>query len=254
MMLIRLLLIFMAIVFDCAAYRVTRITAARGLKARLPNMDYSRSLRSVRTGAEGEEQTLVNKTKNKYLMKGVITAEVKALKTIDCTIGDLPEIMRLSYDQFKDSCQTDKDRAELRAEIQGLFLPKMVFNPFMGHRIIGLQKEDSRELVGFVDLSMQPQSLEALKPLPYLLRSVKYGNNLKPYLCNLLVAPEYRRKGLGRRLVNECITTSKEWGFNELFLHVKESTKAPLNLYKSMGFKSCPPRESYASLLRKEFN
>ena len=61
MMLIRLLLIFMAIVFDCAAYRVTRITAARGLKARLPNMDYSRSLRSVRTGAEGEEQTLVNK-------------------------------------------------------------------------------------------------------------------------------------------------------------------------------------------------
>ncbi len=210
------------------------------------------SLRAVKTGAEGEQQTSTNSYKNSKLMKGVITAEVRALKTIDCAIGDLPEIMRLSYDQFEETCRTDKDRAELRAEIQGLFLPKMVFNPFMGHRIIGLQKEGSKELVGFVDLSMQPQSLEALKPLPYLLRSVKYGNNLKPYLCNLLVAPEYRRKGLGRKLVNECITISREWGHNELFLHVKESTKAPLNLYKSMGFKSCPPRESYASLLRME--
>ena len=152
---------------------------------------------------------MVNKVKSTKLMKGVITAEMRALKTIDCTIGDLPEIMRLSYDQFEDSCRTDKDRAELRAEIQGLFLPKMVFNPFMGHRIIGLQKGDSKELVGFVDLSMQPQSLEALKPTPYLLRSVKHGNDLRPYLCNLLVAPEYRRKGLGRRLVNECIATSR---------------------------------------------
>lgn len=184
----------------------------------------------------------------------VSASDVAALKAIDCTLGDMPEIMRLSLAEFSDRCKTEKDRDELKAEIYSLFLPKMVLNPFMGHKIIGLKKPGSDELAGFVDLSLQTQSLDALKPLPYLLRVGKYGTNgLRPYLCNLLVAPEYRRRGLGKMLVNECVQVSKKWGHSELFLHVQETTPAPLNLYLKLGFVRTTPREQYASLLRKKF-
>jgi ribosomal protein S18 acetylase RimI-like enzyme len=168
---------------------------------------------------------------------------------------DMPEIMRLSYAEFKGRCDTEQCREELRAEIRSLFLPKMILNPFMGHSIIGLKKPGSKELLGFVDLSLQTQSLDALKPLPYILRVGKYGSvALRPYLCNLLVAPEYRRQGLGKRLVDKCIDTAMEWGHSELFLHVQETTPAPLNLYLKMGFeRSLPAEGSYATLLRKSF-
>ena len=184
----------------------------------------------------------------------VSASDVAGLKVVDCTLGDMPEIMRLSLQEFSDRCKTEKDKKELKAEINSLFLPKMVFHPLMGHKIIGLKKPGSNELAGFVDLSLQTQSLDALKPLPYLLRVGKYGKNgLRPYLCNLLVAPEYRRSGLGMKLVNECIEVSKRWGHNELFLHVQESTPAPLNLYLKLGFVRTTPQEQYASLLRKNF-
>ena len=70
----------------------------------------------------------------------VSASDVAALKAIDCTLVDMPEIMRLSLAEFSDRCKTEKDRDELKAEIYSLFLPKMVLNPFMGHKIIGLKK------------------------------------------------------------------------------------------------------------------
>ena len=249
MVVFRAILLLLLVAAQCLGFQTRGTSSSREVR--------NGHLRGVRSSSDAVATNIEGGRKrssysNSKLIKGAIEAELRSLKIIDCTINDLPEIMRLSYDQFEDTCSTEKDRADLKAEIQGLFLPKMVFSPFMGHRIIGLQKETSKELVGFVDLSLQPQSLEALKPLPVVLRAIKHGKNLKPYLCNLLVSPEYRRKGLGKKLVNECINTSAEWGYKELFLHVKESTTAPLNLYKSMGFKSCIPRESYATLLRKE--
>ena len=175
-------------------------------------------------------------------------------KVVDCTLGDLQEIIRLSYAQFESTCKTTRDKAELKKEIMNLFLPKFVFTPFLGHRVIGLRdKTQNNRLVGFVDVSMQTQTLDALKPVPYLLRVATYGSNLRPYLCNLLVAPYYRRRGLGARLVKECISVSKEWNQNELYLHVKESTTPALKLYFKLGFEPVMPKEQYATCLKKTF-
>lgn len=223
-----------------------------------PSRIVSRGARTLlavdnRVEGSGGSVSLLETLKEKEKKLGS-AADASTLRVVDCTLWDMSEIMRLSLEEFSDRCRTEKDKEELKAEIRSLFLPKMVLNPFMGHKIIGLKKPNSDELVGFVDLSLQTQSLDALKPLPYLLRVGKYGaNGLRPYLCNLLVAPEYRRRGLGKKLVNECIEASKEWGHSELFLHVQESTPAPLNLYLKMGFVRSFPREQYASLLRKKF-
>jgi len=52
-------------------------------------------------------------------------------------------------------------------------------------------------------------------------------------LMNVFTYPEYRRKGLAKRLVNEIIKEAKEKGVG--FIHLM-ATEAGYNLYKHLGF------------------
>lgn len=106
-------------------------------------------------------------------------------------------------------------------------------------------------LVGFVDLSLQPQSLKALVALPEVVRRLIYGDTLRPYLCNLIVAPAYRRLGYGRKLVQECLDRSRAMGYAEMYLHVEEKEVAPMGLYRSMGFRMLE-KEGYATIMTRE--
>ena len=127
-------------------------------------------------------------------------------KPVGLTILDLPGVLELAFSEFSSACRNDLQRWELRKEIVGLFLPKFLAPAVMGHVLRGVKASDGR-LLAFVDLSLQPVSgtLDALKPRTLLAREHAYGKKgLAPYLCNLLVAEEARKHGLGRLLVNEC--------------------------------------------------
>ena len=60
-------------------------------------------------------------------------------------------------------------------------------------------------------------------------------------LLNLVVAPEFRRKGLARALLKELRTAPAA----SLYLEVRESNQAARNLYKSMGFQEVNIRPEY---------
>ncbi|MGA2194276.1 MAG: ribosomal protein S18-alanine N-acetyltransferase [Bryobacteraceae bacterium] len=60
-------------------------------------------------------------------------------------------------------------------------------------------------------------------------------------LLNLVVAPEFRRKGLARALLQELLTASVP----SLYLEVRASNRAARNLYKSMGFQEVNIRREY---------
>ncbi|MGA3016226.1 MAG: ribosomal protein S18-alanine N-acetyltransferase [Bryobacteraceae bacterium] len=60
-------------------------------------------------------------------------------------------------------------------------------------------------------------------------------------LLNLVVAPEFRRKGLARALLRELLTAPA----GSLYLEVRESNLAARNLYKSMGFQEVNIRAEY---------
>jgi ribosomal-protein-alanine N-acetyltransferase len=60
-------------------------------------------------------------------------------------------------------------------------------------------------------------------------------------ILNLAVAPEFRRKGVARALFEHAIRNFS----GDIFLEVRESNGAALELYKSLGFKELSTRVGY---------
>lgn len=57
----------------------------------------------------------------------------------------------------------------------------------------------------------------------------------------LMVAAPYRRRGVGRRLLEEAVAWARAWGVRKLELHVFPWNEPALALYESFGFE----REGY---------
>ncbi len=64
-------------------------------------------------------------------------------------------------------------------------------------------------------------------------------------ILNLAVAPEARRKGVARRLVGEALAWGKSSGARRAFLEVRESNRAAIRLYESLGFIAAGRRPRY---------
>ena len=78
-------------------------------------------------------------------------------------------------------------------------------------------------------------------------------------VMNLAVAPEYRRKGIGRSLMQALTGFLRTQGIESLFLEVRASNEAAIALYNEFGFSMVGRRKKYyvnptedALILRKE--
>jgi len=56
------------------------------------------------------------------------------------------------------------------------------------------------------------------------------------YLSNLAVMPGCRRQGIARQLLRRCEQTTRDWGLDEIYLHVLENNHAARGLYTRCGF------------------
>lgn len=83
-------------------------------------------------------------------------------------------------------------------------------------------------LIGFVD--EEPAGTVSL-----LERDLEECGDLRPWLSGLLVAPEYRKKGVADALVRRLQTIAKELGEKEVYLW----TEIP-SLYEKYGWKIVP--------------
>ena len=79
------------------------------------------------------------------------------------------------------------------------------------------------------------------------------------HIHNLAVRPESRGEGLGRRLLALALEAGRRRGARVALLEVRESNRATLELYRSMGFTAVAVRRNYYSqpaedalVLRKE--
>lgn len=61
-----------------------------------------------------------------------------------------------------------------------------------------------------------------------------------PELRLLAVSPDVRGRGVGRRLVEECVDRARRSGASDLGLHTSESMRAAIRLYEKMGFVRAP--------------
>ena len=78
-------------------------------------------------------------------------------------------------------------------------------------------------------------------------------------MMNLAVAPEYRRLGVGKRLVTALCEALRSAGSESLTLEVRASNEAAKTLYRQLGFEPVGRRPRYysrptedAELYRKE--
>lgn len=78
-------------------------------------------------------------------------------------------------------------------------------------------------------------------------------------VMNLAVAPEYRRQGIGRALLETLIRLLHNGGMESLTLEVRETNMPALALYTALGFREVGRRKKYyvnptedALILRKE--
>lgn len=79
-------------------------------------------------------------------------------------------------------------------------------------------------------------------------------------MMNLAVDPEYRRMGVGKKLVEKLIDALSEEAVHSLTLEVRASNAGAISLYEKMGFQQVGRRPGYYSnpkedalILRKEW-
>jgi [ribosomal protein S18]-alanine N-acetyltransferase len=64
-------------------------------------------------------------------------------------------------------------------------------------------------------------------------------------LGNVAVTAEWRRRGIGERLVAEVIRRARERGVREVFLEVRPSNESARRLYERFGFTQVGRRRNY---------
>lgn len=65
------------------------------------------------------------------------------------------------------------------------------------------------------------------------------------HLLNLTIAPIWRRHGLGRDLLNHCLTSARGHQAESLFLEVRVSNLPAIALYRDSGFVDLAVRRGY---------
>ena len=67
------------------------------------------------------------------------------------------------------------------------------------------------------------------------------------YVTNIGVLPEFRKQGIGAKIVNSLIDYSKEKSLAFLSLEVRTSNNPAISLYKSFGFSEIGVRKNFYS-------
>ncbi|HZF65056.1 MAG TPA: GNAT family N-acetyltransferase [Chitinophagaceae bacterium] len=68
-------------------------------------------------------------------------------------------------------------------------------------------------------------------------------DGLPPGTCELAkmyLVPEARGKGLGKRLINECLQFAKDQGFEKVYLETMPELRSALIVYEKTGFQYLP--------------
>jgi ribosomal-protein-alanine N-acetyltransferase len=124
-----------------------------------------------------------------------------------------------------------------------------------------MREEDIRQIMDIENESFSTPWTEAaflaeIHKLYSLSRVLMIGDRLVGYLCmnlildeghilNLAVHPDFRRRGMATRLINEALTELKKKGCRFIYLEVRSSNIAAKQFYVQFGFRDAGLRKKY---------
>lgn len=95
------------------------------------------------------------------------------------------------------------------------------------------------EVLGTLEIGLKPQF-----SLPWY-----YWFRLYPYISNVAIAHPHRRRGIALDLLKACEPIVRQWGYQDLYLHVLENNQAARRLYEKAGFQLSQTEVNLPSLL-----
>lgn len=90
------------------------------------------------------------------------------------------------------------------------------------HQMLVAIDDASDKVIGFVDVDARPCKTKMILP--------------RPYLSDLCVDPDFRRKGIAYRLVQACEDFTRDIPRPELWIRVNEDNVAAVQMYKSLNY------------------
>ena len=105
--------------------------------------------------------------------------------------------------------------------------------------ILVATQKGNKEIAGLVEILLEKPEGNIAPSIQFFKLPISSAD--EPYLCNLCVLPEYRRKGLGTTLCSICeYIVQNHWKRNKIYLHVEDSNDAALAMYLRMGYNLTP--------------
>lgn len=109
-----------------------------------------------------------------------------------------------------------------------LLLPKTVILVGIVKTVGSSGEEEHQTLVGTVEVSFDASTRSkhlTLNPPPDM-----------PYLCNMAVEPDYRRRGFGAMLLEAAEAAVIRTGYRSMYLHVRHADPPAVQLYRKYGY------------------
>jgi len=95
------------------------------------------------------------------------------------------------------------------------------------------RREGKEKIVGFCDIDIRAPN-----------RPTQYAFNPRPYLSDLCIDPDWRRRGVARKLIQACEEFCVKMKKNEVYIRVERSNEAGLKLYRGLGYDEIERRDS----------
>ncbi|NEZ61925.1 GNAT family N-acetyltransferase [Leptolyngbyaceae cyanobacterium CCMR0082] len=89
--------------------------------------------------------------------------------------------------------------------------------------LVVIDKSAGAAIVGTVEISLRSQLWQPLQPR-------------RPYIANVAVERQHRRRGLAQQMLLACEYIGKNWGCQQLYLHVATDNPPAIALYHKIGY------------------
>ena len=150
------------------------------------------------------------------------------------------EIREISLLDLQEIWQLDKLCFSSTMVFSQRFIGDLIVHP----RVSGLRLSYIDKVIAFVFVALKSDNRKI---------SVVSSEKIFAEIISLNVHPQYRRIGLGRRLLRFAHASVVIWGAYECRLHVSSDNKLALHLYLTEGYKISKEISSYYSLRKNAY-